>query len=221
MSLSITFTNTWSLSTVRLVTCVFLFIRVGEVGGLKCFQCAEVKLIDTNTNRKAVIPISEVSWRDDGRCGPDFLLNTTREIAQCDPDKGNNCCSGDGWCGSSTKHCCLECTKYERSFDDFDLPLCSGSTTADCPEDADAVCISVKIATNTSLLPTIDRHQTLRRCGTRLADKGAHCHKYRNAGHSCRDRDVRQCSRNRCNGDQNVRIAGGLVISLIMVLLLG
>ena len=52
-------------------------------------------------------------WRNDGKCGSDYPLpNGT--TAQCDPDGDNPCCSSNGECGNTTKHCsCYGCTDYK------------------------------------------------------------------------------------------------------------
>jgi len=45
-------------------------------------------------------------WRDDLRCGPDFL-NAAGEPAECNPfnEFGYRCCSPYGWCGKTKDHC--------------------------------------------------------------------------------------------------------------------
>lgn len=153
-------------------------------------------------------------WRDDGRCGPGHHLNNTNIIAQCNPDLGNECCSSDGWCGSSTKHCCQECVKYARSFGDFDLPVCKfkENTNTECPEGED-VCIRVKIATNTTVRQ-VDRHVTIRKCGVRDADW---CSKYVAAGHTCVD--ARQCGKDFCNGGEGRRWSWALVLVPVFIVL--
>ncbi|KAJ8038313.1 Balbiani ring protein 3 [Holothuria leucospilota] len=54
------------------------------------------------------------AWRDDGRCGGDFLA-PNGEVAQCDPEGINPCCSPYNWCGHSEAHCdCDDCTDYRE-----------------------------------------------------------------------------------------------------------
>ena len=53
------------------------------------------------------------TWRDDGRCGGNFLL-PNGDVAECDPMFAS-CCSEFGWCGSSVQHCtCEKCVDYEK-----------------------------------------------------------------------------------------------------------
>jgi len=184
-----------------------LLVVVGRLSALKCLHCSDV--LDNDE------PVQgEKMWRSDGRCGPGFHLNNTNIIAQCNPDLGNECCSSDGWCGSSTKHCCQECVKYARSFSDFDLPVCKKTTITECPEDQ-PVCIKVEIATNTTVRH-IDRHVTLRKCGVRDADL---CSKYVKAGHTCVS--TRQCDdEDLCNGERGTRWSWVLVLAPLLSLLL-
>lgn len=183
-----------------------LLLVVGRisVSAIQCFHCSEV--LDNNE------PVQgEQLWRDDGRCGPGFYLNNTEIIAQCNPDLGNECCSSDGWCGSSTKHCCQECVKYTRSFGDFDLPVCKRTTSTVCPKEED-VCIEVKIATNTTVRH-IDRYVTVRKCGVFRKDQ---CSKYVTAGHTCLS--ARQCDQDLCNGDRMTAWSWVLLVVPVLVL---
>merc|ERR1712227_843718 len=53
-------------------------------------------------------------WRDDLRCGPDFL-NAAGEPAECNPfnEFGYRCCSPHAWCGKTKAHCtCDDCIDY-------------------------------------------------------------------------------------------------------------
>ena len=58
-------------------------------------------------------------WRPDGRCGTEFLTDSTREPGQCDPEANANmkgpCCSSAGYCGNTVAHCdCPECFDYSK-----------------------------------------------------------------------------------------------------------
>ncbi|XP_070572361.1 uncharacterized protein [Ptychodera flava] len=51
-------------------------------------------------------------WRADGRCGQNYPL-PNGDPAECDPNKGDPCCSDLGWCGNTNAHCqCGGCTDY-------------------------------------------------------------------------------------------------------------
>ena len=55
-------------------------------------------------------------WRNDSRCGSNYLL-PDRTPAQCDPDGDKPCCSSNGYgvCSNAAKHCsCSDCTNYTR-----------------------------------------------------------------------------------------------------------
>ena len=53
-------------------------------------------------------------WREDGRCGPMFLLEDGSPAA-CDPNSPNFCCSNSGWCGNTEQHCsCDTCVNYRQ-----------------------------------------------------------------------------------------------------------
>ncbi|KAL5255323.1 hypothetical protein ACHWQZ_G014663 [Mnemiopsis leidyi] len=172
-----------------------------SVSAIKCLHCSDV--LD---NEERVL--DKKMWRTDGRCGPGFYLNNTNIIAECNPDLGNECCSPDGWCGSSTKHCCLECVKYSRSFGDFDLPKCRRTTITECSAEKD-VCVEVKIATNTTI-QHIDRYVTVRKCGARDNDL---CDKYVTAGHTC-------ISARQCDDEDLCNRAGRAAWALFLIVLL-
>ena len=54
----------------------------------------------------------KIKWRNDGRCGSDYLLPDDSP-AQCDPDGENPCCSSFGECGNTANHCsCSDCVDY-------------------------------------------------------------------------------------------------------------
>jgi len=56
---------------------------------------------------------SQKSWRDDGRCGRDYLL-PNGQPAQCNPSS-ESCCAPSGWCGHTDDHClCEECVSYAQ-----------------------------------------------------------------------------------------------------------
>ena len=53
-------------------------------------------------------------WRNDGKCGLDYLL-PDGTASECDPDGEHPCCNaqGDGVCGNSDEHCfCENCVDY-------------------------------------------------------------------------------------------------------------
>ena len=51
--------------------------------------------------------IMKLRWRDDGRCGPNFKLESGAD-AQCNADSEAHCCSPAGWCGGSAEFCNCE-----------------------------------------------------------------------------------------------------------------
>jgi len=54
----------------------------------------------------------QLNWREDGRCGNEFLL-TNGFPAQCNPQEGYPCCSEFGYCGITEEHCnCPTCTDH-------------------------------------------------------------------------------------------------------------
>nr|XP_006818287.1 PREDICTED: low-density lipoprotein receptor-related protein 1B-like [Saccoglossus kowalevskii] len=55
---------------------------------------------------------SNTRWRDDARCGPNYLL-PDGSPAECDPNSEFYCCSPSDWCGNSFAHCeCIGCIDY-------------------------------------------------------------------------------------------------------------
>ncbi|KAJ8038418.1 Tissue factor pathway inhibitor [Holothuria leucospilota] len=53
-----------------------------------------------------------LAWRDDLRCGKGYTA-PNGEVAQCDPDGINPCCSTAKWCGNTAAHCtCGGCFDY-------------------------------------------------------------------------------------------------------------
>ena len=63
--------------------------------------------------------IYTAAWRDDLRCGANFLA-PNGEPGQCDPEANANmkgpCCSSAGYCGNSASHCeCPTCIDYSAS----------------------------------------------------------------------------------------------------------
>ena len=60
---------------------------------------------------------TEKDWRDDRRCGSNFLLENGKP-AECEPnanaEKEGPCCNLDtGWCGNSNSSCeCTNCINY-------------------------------------------------------------------------------------------------------------
>ncbi|XP_063688512.1 SCO-spondin-like isoform X2 [Bolinopsis microptera] len=62
----------------------------------------------------------ETKWREDGRCGPDYLLSDGTP-AQCNPDVEYSCCSPQGYCGRTPDHClCQTCIDYKQCVDKAD-----------------------------------------------------------------------------------------------------
>ena len=55
----------------------------------------------------------EPKWRDDGRCGKNFLVPNGLE-AQCNPSGTYPCCNTvSGYCGVTDEHCkCQNCIDY-------------------------------------------------------------------------------------------------------------
>jgi len=204
----------WSTGILNLLI-VVLAVRVSVA--LKCYLCSDDIYKSSITGRRVQQPAGEVRWRSDLRCGPGFKIDpniTDSDDAECNPDAGNECCSSDGWCGSTSHHCCSECVKYTRSFSDFDLPMCDhddlDKTFGECDEEED-VCEVVKIATNTTDAD-IDRYLTIRKCGNRDTEP---CLKYTNAGHTCLA--SRQCSRGRCNKAAGSATGSWFLITILIV----
>ncbi|XP_071844717.1 scavenger receptor cysteine-rich domain-containing protein DMBT1-like isoform X12 [Apostichopus japonicus] len=57
------------------------------------------------------------SYRSDFRCGGTFLA-PDGEVAKCDPNSTNYCCSNNGWCGSDVDYCgCRDCVDF-RAIDE-------------------------------------------------------------------------------------------------------
>ncbi|KAJ8047574.1 Adhesion G-protein coupled receptor G4 [Holothuria leucospilota] len=55
---------------------------------------------------------STKAWRDDLKCGGDFLA-PNEEVAQCDPESNEPCCSPYNWCGITEDHCnCEGCIDF-------------------------------------------------------------------------------------------------------------
>ena len=55
-----------------------------------------------------------MKWRDDDRCGNDFLLQSGLP-AECNPQGGRPCCSNFGFCGITGEHCnCPTCTDHRK-----------------------------------------------------------------------------------------------------------
>ncbi|XP_070537334.1 macrophage mannose receptor 1-like [Ptychodera flava] len=59
------------------------------------------------------------TWRDDGRCGADYLQDDDETPAECHPDSLWPCCSTYGWCGNTDAHCnCARtCIDYAKAYD--------------------------------------------------------------------------------------------------------
>jgi len=76
----------------------------------------EVITPKVEANEAAIANKNEKLWRDDGRCGQDYLLPSGKP-GQCDPAANENekgpCCSQHGWCGNTDEHCeCSSCVNY-------------------------------------------------------------------------------------------------------------
>ncbi|KAJ8033579.1 hypothetical protein HOLleu_23870 [Holothuria leucospilota] len=84
-------------------------------------DCPLVSIFNERIN---VVPIfsfhiagttTQQRWRDDLRCGGDFLA-PNGEIAECDPNGPNPCCSTYNWCDVTPSHCeCEGCIDYRMT----------------------------------------------------------------------------------------------------------
>ena len=96
-----------------------------------CF-CPGVCMHNDTQVSKLDLPdfISEKRLRNDGRCGVNFPIPGTVQPTECDPTSRKNevgpCCSGSGFCGSSSDHCnCQDCINYSKVWFYFVLVICS------------------------------------------------------------------------------------------------
>ncbi|XP_078671127.1 uncharacterized protein LOC144911180 isoform X2 [Branchiostoma floridae x Branchiostoma belcheri] len=58
------------------------------------------------------VPVCARKWREDLRCGKDYLVEHGKP-AECDPGSHYPCCSSENHCGSTAADCdCLDCVNY-------------------------------------------------------------------------------------------------------------
>jgi len=90
------------------------------------WDCDDAAVVVTSEGQQAAAPAAKPAkttekpiyvgsgkYRQDGRCGPQFPLESTGEPAECDPNSQYWCCSENGWCGGSQEHCyCDTCVNY-------------------------------------------------------------------------------------------------------------
>merc|ERR1711990_1282335 len=86
-------------------------------------------------------------WRNDNRCGPNFLLADGVTPGQCNPEGPSPCCSNIGWCGKSDAYCsCPTCFDWSKWRNDNRCgpayPLGDGVTPAQCNPEGPSPCCS-------------------------------------------------------------------------------
>merc|ERR1719159_1787513 len=86
--------------------------RFIQVPSIEAFTEAVAKSLLFKVCEEAIAPTRPLNWRNDLRCGENFLKDGLPAI--CHPH-GLYCCSNLGWCGTSTAHCkCKGCMDYSN-----------------------------------------------------------------------------------------------------------